>query len=83
MNIYVGNLDYNIDEYDLRGIFEDYGNVENVSIIKDKYTGKSKGYGFVTMNNISEGKKAIEDLNGAQLENREMVVNESRKKKKF
>ncbi len=81
MNIYVGNLDYKVNENDLQGIFEDYGNVNSAKVITDKYSGRSKGFGFVTMEDESEAKKAIDELNGATLENRAMVVNEARPKK--
>ncbi len=81
MNIYVGNLDYRVDENDLRDVFMDYGTVEDVKIITDKFNGRSKGFGFVTMQNIAEANAAIEELNGATYENRQMVVNEAREKK--
>lgn len=81
MNIYVGNLDYKVNEDDLTGIFEEYGTVSSSKIITDKFSGKSKGFGFVTMENQDEAKKAIEELNGASFENRDMVVNEARPKK--
>lgn len=78
MNIYVGNLDYRISEQDLRDVFSEYGEVESVKLVIDRETGKSKGFGFVVMVNPAEATKAIEDLNGALLENREMRVNEAR-----
>ncbi len=81
MNIYVGNLDFKVNENDLEGIFEDYGTVSSIKIITDKYSGKSKGFGFVTMENQVEANKAINELNGATLENREIVVNEARPRK--
>ncbi len=81
MNIYVGNLDYEVTEDDLEGIFEEYGTVNSVKVITDKYTKKSKGFGFVTMDDKTEANKAISELNGAVLENRDMVVNEARPKK--
>ena len=81
MNIYVGNLNYKVDENDLMEVFEEYGSVNEAKIIMDKFSGKSKGFGFVTMDNDDEAKKAIEELNGATLENREMVVNEAREKR--
>ncbi len=81
MNIYVGNLNYNVNESDLEGIFEDFGNVNSAKVITDKYSGKSKGFGFIIMDDENEAQKAIDDLNGAMLENREMVVNEARPKK--
>lgn len=80
MNIYVGNLDFKVDEEDLRGIFEEYGKVSDVKIIKDKFTSRSKGFAFVTMEETSEAKNAIEELNGASLSNRQLVVNEAREK---
>lgn len=80
MNIYVGNLNYRVDENDLTGIFEDYGKVSSAKIITDKLTGRSKGFGFVTMENNEEARKAINELNGATLENRQMIVNEAKPK---
>lgn len=81
MNIYVGNLDFKVNENNLKEIFEEYGTVSSSNIIIDKYSGKSKGFGFVTMDNDAEATKAIKELNGATLENREMVVNEAKPKK--
>jgi RNA recognition motif-containing protein len=81
MNIYVGNLDFKVNENDLKEIFEEYGTVSTSNIIIDKYSGKSKGFGFVTMDSDAEASKAIKELNGATLENREMVVNEAKPKK--
>lgn len=81
MNIYVGNLDFKVKENDLKGIFEEYGTVESVKIISDKFSGKSKGFGFVTMDNDADAQKAINDLNGATLISREIVVNEAKPKK--
>ncbi len=80
MNIYVGNLNYRVDENDLQDIFEDYGAVNDVKISMDKFNGRSKGFGFVTMENSEEANKAIKELNGATFENRQMVVNEAREK---
>ena len=81
MNIYVGNLNFKVNESDLEEIFEDYGAVDSSKVIIDKFTGKSKGFGFVTMENQDEAKKAIEELDGAEYEDRTMVVNEARPKK--
>lgn len=81
MNIYVGNLDFKVNETDLEGIFEEYGAVSSVNIITDKYNGRSKGFGFVTMDNQVEAIKAIKELNGATLESREIVVNEAKPRK--
>ncbi len=83
MNIYVGNLDFKVNENDLKEIFGEYGTVASVKIIIDKYSGKSKGFGFVEMENQSEGKKAIDELNGATLENRALKVNESKPKNRY
>ena len=81
MNIYVGNLDFRVDENDLEGIFEEYGNVSSSKIITDKLSGKSKGFGFVAMEDNDDAVRAIEELNGAVLEDREMVVNEAKPRK--
>ena len=82
MNIYVGNLDFKVDENDLKNIFEEYGSVTEIKIITDKLSGKSKGFGFVTIENNSEAVKAINDLNGSTLESREIIVNEARPPKR-
>ena len=78
MNIYVGNLDYGVDEQQLTEIFEAHGAVSESKIITDKYSGRSKGFGFVTMENQEEAENAIRELNGMTLENREITVNEAR-----
>lgn len=83
MNIYVGNLDFKVDENDLKGIFEDYGTVAEAKIITDKYTGKSKGFGFVVIDDNTIANKAISELNGATLESRALVVNEARPRKQY
>lgn len=80
MNIYVGNLHYGVDEEDLRGIFEEYGEVKAVKLITDKETGKSKGFGFVEMVDSTAANQAIEALNEAELEGRNMKVNVAREK---
>ncbi len=81
MNIYVGNLDFGVEENDLREVFEEYGSVNSTKIITDKFTGRSKGFGFVEMDDKDSANKAINDLNGTQFENRDMVVNEARPRK--
>ncbi len=81
MNIYVGNLPYSIGEDDLQGIFGEYGEIESVKIITDKYSGRSKGFGFVVMENDEEAKAAIENLNGKTVDSREITVNEARPRK--
>jgi RNA recognition motif-containing protein len=78
MNIYVGNLSYDTRENDLRTAFEDFGSVETVKIIMDKYTDRSKGFGFVEMANEDDGKKAISELNGKELHGRALKVNAAR-----
>jgi len=80
MNIYVGNLSFKVEEEDLRTVFEEYGQVASTKIITDKFTSKSKGFGFVEMPNDEEAKKAIEELNGAEFEGRNMNVNEARER---
>lgn len=77
MNIYVGSLHFKMNEAELREVFEEYGEVTSAKIIIDKYSGKSKGFGFVEMPNDAEAKKAIEELNGAQVSGRNIIVNES------
>lgn len=78
MNIYVGNLPYSVVEEDLREIFEEYGEIASVKIISDKLTGRSKGFGFVEMDDDQEAQKAIEELNNAEVSGRNIKVNESR-----
>ena len=80
MNIYVGNLDFKVSENDLEGIFKEYGTVSSTKIIIDKYSGRSKGFGFIEMENQEEANKAIQELNGSKLQSRDMVVNEARPK---
>ena len=78
MNIYVGNLDYGLQESELEQIFREYGEVASVKIIKDKYTGKAKGFGFVEMPDDGEANNAIEELNGKDVNGRQMKVNKAR-----
>jgi RNA recognition motif-containing protein len=78
MNIYVGNLSYEVTEVDLRSAFEEFGQVVSASIIKDKYTGESKGFGFVEMPSTQEAQAAISALNGKELKGRAINVNEAR-----
>jgi len=77
MNIFVGSLPFSLEEADLRESFEAYGAVESVKIITDKFTGRSKGFGFVEMSNDDEAQKAIDELNGATVAGRTIVVNKS------
>ena len=80
MNIYTGNLSYDLSEEDLKAAFEEYGEVTSAKIISDRYSGRSKGFGFVEMTSDDEGKAAIEALSGKELSGRTMVVNEARPK---
>ena len=80
MNIYVGNLHYGITEDDFKEVFAEYGEVDSVKIIADKFSGRSKGFGFIEMPNDEDGQKAIEELNDADLKGRNMKVNQAREK---
>lgn len=81
MNIYVGNLDFGVEEGDLKEIFEEYGPVISAKIITDKFSGRSKGFGFVEMENEDDAIKAIKELNNATLADRTIVVNAAKPKK--
>ena len=78
MNIYFGNLSYRVRENDLQGVVEEYGQVTSCKIIKDRDTGRSKGFAFVEMADDAAGAKAIQELNGAEFDGRIMVVKEAR-----
>jgi RNA recognition motif-containing protein len=80
MNIFVGSLPFSIDEADLKESFGVYGTVNSVKVITDKFTGRSKGFGFVEMENDEEAEKAIQELNGATVDGRTIVVNKSEPK---
>ena len=75
MNIYVGNMSYKITEDILRGMFEEFGKVESVKVIMDRFTGKSKGFGFVEMPSNSEADQAIKALNGKFVDDRNIKIN--------
>jgi RNA recognition motif-containing protein len=77
MNIYVGSLSFRMREDELRKVFEEFGEVTAARIITDKYSGKSKGFGFVEMSDDAEAKRAIEELNGQEISGRKIIVNES------
>ena len=77
MNMYIGNLSYNVRESDLRQVMEEYGTVESVKLIMDRNTNRSKGFAFVEMPEASEAQQAINKLNGAEYVGRQMVVKEA------
>ncbi len=81
MNIYTGNLSYDISEEDLKAAFEEFGEVTSAKIISDRYNGRSKGFGFVEMPSDDAAKAAIEALAGKDLGGRPLVVNEARPRK--
>ena len=80
MNIYVGNLSFEVKEDDLRQAFEAYGKVESATIIMDKFSGESRGFGFVEMASKDEATAAIAEMNGKDLKGRALNVNEARPK---
>jgi cold-inducible RNA-binding protein len=79
-NIFVGNLDFNTSEDELRRLFEAHGQVDRVSIMTDRDTGRSRGFGFVEMTSAEDGEKAIAAMNGSQIGGRTLNVNEARPK---
>ena len=78
--IYVGNFPFNLSEGELRQMFEPYGAVESVSVVTDRYTGRSRGFAFVEMTNNNEAEAAITALNGKDVGGRPLTVNESKPK---
>ncbi len=81
MNIYVGNLDFKVQENDLEELFGEFGEVESARVITDKYSGRSKGFGFVTMEDDGAANEAIEALNGKEYKDRALTVNEAKPRK--
>lgn len=81
MNIFIANLNYRVPSEKLQEIFEEYGEVSSAKIVTDRETGRSKGFGFVEMDNDSEALKAIEDLNGVEIDGRQIVVKKAEPKK--
>jgi RNA recognition motif-containing protein len=81
MNIFVGSLPFSLEENELKEFFEEYGEVSSAKIISDKFTGRSKGFGFVEMPDDAAAQKAIDELNGAEVNGRTIVVNKSEEKK--
>jgi len=79
-NLYVGNLPHSTTETELRNIFEAHGTVEKITVLTDRDTGRSRGFGFVEMTNASEADKAIATLNGTDLGGRTLTINEAKPK---
>ena len=78
MNIYVGNLSRDVSEAELKEAFQAFGEIQSCNIIKDKFTGESRGFGFVEMPNKEEAEKAIAEMNGKDIKGRNLTVNEAR-----
>ncbi len=78
MNIYIGNLSQEVTEDDLRGAFETFGQITSVRIIKDRFSGESRGFGFIEMPAKQEAISAMENLNGTELKGKTIIVNEAR-----
>lgn len=78
MKVYVGNLPFSIDEEGLKKLFESYGETEEVVLIKDKFSGRSKGFGFVTFKDEESAKKAISEMNDKEVDGRNLKVNEAK-----
>ncbi len=78
MNIYVGNLSYKMNDQDLENVFAEFGSVKSSKIVSDRETGRSKGFGFVEMNDAASGQAAIDGLNGKEVDGRTLKVNEAR-----
>ena len=81
MNIFIGSLPYSLSESELKAFFEEYGEVSSVKIITDKLSGRSKGFGFVEMSDDEHAKKAIEELHGAEINGRAIVVNQAEERR--
>lgn len=81
MNIFAGSLPFSLEESELKDLFEEYGDVASVKIITDKFTGRSKGFGFIEMPDDEQAKAAIEALNGKDVKGRTIVVNKSEERK--
>ncbi|MBN2091188.1 RNA-binding protein [candidate division KSB1 bacterium] len=80
MNIYVGNLPRTATEESVRELFAEYGEVTEVKLLKDQYSGELRGFGFVTMPSKMDAQKAINEINGTEVEGRSLIVNEARPK---
>jgi RNA recognition motif-containing protein len=82
MNIYLGQLPYNVNEDELREIFSEFGEIASLNLVKDRFSGQSKGFGFIEMPNNSEADKAIKALNKSMLKGREIKVNQAEERRK-
>lgn len=82
MNIFIGNLSYHMEDEELADLFAQYGDVESARVIKDRETGRSRGFAFVVMNNNDDANNAIESLNGHEVNGRPMRVNEAIEKER-
>jgi len=80
MNIYVGNLSHDVSDDELKEAFEAYGNVESAKVIRDRFSGESRGFGFVEMQNKAEAQEAMSNLDGKEIKGRFLIVNEARPK---
>jgi RNA recognition motif-containing protein len=80
MNIYVGNLSKDVTDDDLQGLFSEFGQIKSAKVIRDLFSGESKGFGFVEMPGVSEAQKAINELNTKEVKGKKIVVNEARPK---
>lgn len=78
MKVYVGNLAYSVDESKLKELFSSYGEISEVVVIKDRFSGRSKGFGFITFSDDEAAKKAIAEMNKKEIEGRAMTVNEAK-----
>src|SRR3990167_3667053 len=78
MKVYVGNLPWSVDDEKLRELFSKFGDVEEATVIKDKFSGRSKGFGFVTFSDDASAKKAIEEMNEKEIDGRQLKVNEAK-----
>jgi len=81
MNIFVGSLSFSVKDDELKAVFEQYGEVSSARVLTDKFTGRSKGFGFVEMPDDGEAQQAIEDLNGKDVKGRNITVNQSIERK--
>jgi len=78
MKVYVGNLPFDVDDEKLKALFSSYGEIEEATVIMNKFSGRSKGFGFVTFKDDESGKKAVSEMNDKDVEGRKLKVNEAR-----